>query len=286
MKLAIATYTELPNLADDDRLLVPELATHGIDASPVIWNAQDIDWTVYDAVLLRSTWDYHRTVPSFLAWADQLTANGIYLLNAPEIVRWNADKIYLRQLAAAGMPVIPTHWGTPESDLARVLASNSWDEVIIKPRHCGTSEGVWMATVDTLPSEPYSLDFHMVQPLMPQIKNGEYSLVYFAGEYSHTILKKAKSGAVFVQIEFGGTEEIFTADGNLIAQGRHILEVAAAHLGVPVERFTYVRVDGILVEGKLVLMELELIEPSLCLHLEPQAPAHFARAVAARLGRA
>jgi hypothetical protein len=285
MQLAIVTYANLPNLADDDRLLIPALAPYGITASPAIWNDPTIDWRTFDAVLLRSTWDYHRVVPRFLTWLDHLTHAVAHILNPPAIVCWNTDKVYLRQLAEAGVPVIPTHWGTSETDLATIMTKKGWDSVIVKPRHGATGEGAWTATLDDLPTQPHPLDFHMIQPIMPQIAAGELSLVYFGGVYSHTILKRAKAGNLFVQVEHGGTEESYTASDDLIAQGKHVLDTAATQQNTSSGAFCYARVDGILVDGVLRLMELELIEPSLSLHLVPTAPFHFARTIAAQLGQ-
>ena len=108
--VALATSVKVPQLTDDDRLLVRALAAAGVSAEPAVWNDAAQDWTRYSAVVIRSTWDYHLKHDEFLAWLDRLEAAGVQVLNPPVLVRWNSQKGYLRDLAERGIEIVPTRW--------------------------------------------------------------------------------------------------------------------------------------------------------------------------------
>ncbi len=124
--MAFATCREYADLDPDDRLLIPPLAALGIDVEPEVWNEPSVDWGRFDAVVLRSTWDYPDAYPEFLAWAASIRR----LFNPIDVVRWNTDKGYLRELAAAGIPVVPTAFAGPGDDWQ---LPEEWGEVVVKP---------------------------------------------------------------------------------------------------------------------------------------------------------
>src|SRR5678809_600523 len=107
-RVALATYESAPDLAPDDRLLVPALERASISAEAAVWSDQSIDWGSYDAVVIRSCWDYHLRVAEFFTWLDRLESERVRVWNPPALVRWNADKRYLLDLARRGVPTIPT----------------------------------------------------------------------------------------------------------------------------------------------------------------------------------
>ena len=259
---------------------------------PVPWEASHADWKRFDLVVLRSCWNYHRRLSDFRAWVDGFEASGVRLWNPPAVVRWNLDKRYLRDLADADVPIIPTVWldvGTGVQ-LADILAVQGWERAVVKPRVSASAHGIWQ--VDRTQAHERQRDFEqllattgvLVQPLMPQIAQGEWSLVFFDGAFSHAALKMPGEGDIFVQQRLGGSSSLREAPSSLIEQVAAIVRAAGERLLPAGHTLLYARVDGLDVGGQLLLMELELIEPGLFLNLAaPTAPARFAEAIAARL---
>ena len=266
-KLAIATCPDFPTLADDDRGLLRCLSDLGIDAEPVLWQA-DVDWGSYAAVLLRSVWDYYLHAPAFAAWLGRLDRERVPCWNPTSLVRWNLDKRYLRELAARGIPTVPTLWIEPAGGLtpetvASRIRETGWDDLVIKPT---VSASAWrtlhLRTDELLGRAEPAWDVRaggawMAQPFMPEILDeGEYSLLFFEGAFSHAVLKRARPGDFRVQAEHGGSQAPVTPSAPIVDQARAAL-LAAPSSGL------YARVDGVVRDGRLILMELELIEPFL-----------------------
>jgi len=107
MIVAFATSEQVAHLTSDDRLLVDALTEHGVWAEAAVWNEAAVDWEMYAAVVIRSTWDYHLRLDEFLAWLDRLERLNVKVFNAPSLVRWNSEKGYLRDLADRGIPIVP-----------------------------------------------------------------------------------------------------------------------------------------------------------------------------------
>lgn len=280
-RIAFATYPGRPDLADDDRLAAEEIARRGSRVEPAVWDDPSVDWSGFDRIVLRSCWDYHLRLPEFLGWLGSLERAGAPVWNPPAVVRGNADKGYLVELAAAGVPVVPTvrvDRGTA-ADLAAILDERGWTEAVVKPavsasafltrriRREETAEA--QGDFDHL----LTLSAALVQPFLPEIRSrGEWSLLFFAGELSHAVLKRPGAGDFRVQTELGGNALAQKPSPALVAQARRVLE----RIPGP---WLYARVDGVEVDGTFLLMELELIEPSLFLACDPEAPARFASAV-------
>jgi glutathione synthase/RimK-type ligase-like ATP-grasp enzyme len=288
MHLALATYAALPELAADDALLVPELARAGIAARPAVWDDPAVRWGDFDAVVIRSCWDYHRKPVAFQAWIRRLEAFGVRVLNAPEMLRWNADKRYLRDLASRGVPTVPTRWVDcgGRASLADILAGEGWREVVVKPAVSASAEQTWRVStteVDDLQPRFSALAARghvLVQPFIEEIRVvGEWSLVFFDGAFSHAVLKRPGDGDFRVQSAHGGRHEVATPSASLVAAAGEALAAAPAPC-------TYARVDGCVVGGVFRLMELELLEPSLYLESHPEAPRRFAAAIVRALGDA
>lgn len=277
MHIALATYRALPQLAKDDQLLQAALTARGHRADAVVWDDPDVAWQHYDLIMVRSCWDYHLRPAAFRAWITRLETLGVPLWNPPALLRWNLDKRYLLDLAGRGVPVVPTLYLERRTipDLAALLAERGWSEAVVKPAIAATAFHTWrtraaaagavQGRLATLLAERAML----IQPLMPQIADGEWSLLYFGGAFSHAVLKRPAPGDFRSQDDFGATIEPRRAPPALVTQGLAML----AQLDEP---WLYARVDGLLVDGVLTLMELELIEPSLFLDAAPAAAEQLA----------
>jgi glutathione synthase/RimK-type ligase-like ATP-grasp enzyme len=275
-----ATYDGLPDLDPDDRLAVDALARRGLRAVPAVWNSPDVDWAAGGICVIRSTWDYHLDYAGFLAWADRVAAVAP-LWNPPRIVRWNSNKRYLEELERRGAPVVPTAWlaARGRSDLGALLRNRGWSRAVVKPvvglatRNVmmvdGTAAGIARAQahVDMLLADQDV----MVQPYVDSVDSyGERALVFIDGEYSHAARKTAFQ-PLAVAGEAGETAAVAEADE---------IEVATRVAGM-VDGALYARVDLVRdASGKPIVIEFELVEPSLFLGLYPPAAERFASALA------
>lgn len=279
-RVALVTYTKQPALNDSDALVVPQLAARGIDAVAVPWDKKAADWKHFDAVILRSPWDYHTRVDEFRAWLNHLDSLSVPVYNDTATVFGNMDKSYLLTLASQGVPVVPTmrvDAGEP------VTLPDDWDHIIIKPVFGASAYGIqhfdrentraWTKHLNALLKHGAAL----IQPFLSTIEDGEYSLLYFDGVYSHTVKKTPKRGEFRTQPEFGGLEESVPASATM----RQTADMIMRALATPP---LYTRIDGVVVDGTFLLMELELIEPYLFLEFDTHAPQKFADAIAKRLG--
>lgn len=284
-RIGLATYERAPLLAPDDQLVPPALAALGARALPVVWSDARVRWEELDGVLIRSCWDYHLRSLQFHDWLDRLDRAGVPVWNSTAIVRWNADKGYLIDLAARGVATVPTlvvTRGHPES-VATAAASNGWMRFVVKPAisASGYQTRVFDAPLDAADREAIrhvlALGDALVQPFVDEVTaNGELSFTFIDGAPSHTALKRAAPGEFRVQVEHGGSTSPVAASQELVSQ-------AAAVLRALPETPLYARVDGVVVDQRFVLMELELIEPNLHLSFSEHAAARLAEAIMRRL---
>jgi glutathione synthase/RimK-type ligase-like ATP-grasp enzyme len=287
-EVALVTYAGLPGLTDDDRLLADSLRERGARATPVVWSDPGVDWSTFAAVVVRSCWDYFLRADEFFAWLATLEAQRATVINPVRTLRWNAEKTYLRDLETRGIAVVPTHWmesGATES-LDDIRRRTGWSELVVKPAISGSAHETWRASPGAAHADDARLGAMtatgcvLVQPLVDVIaEEGEWSIVFIDGEYSHAVLKRPRSGDFRVQIEHGGTVEPLEPPAAVIAQARAALDAAPDERGPTL----YARVDGCVVDDELLLMELELIEPVLFLGTAPGAADRLADAVLARL---
>ena len=284
-RIALATYSKLPTLNDDDRLLIPALAALGVTAVPAVWDSGQVCWDEFQGVLIRSSWDYHLRPLEFLDWIARLERGGVRVWNPGALLRWNHHKRYLRDLAARGVATVPTRWlarGEP-ADLQALLADVGWREAVIKPAVSASAFGTWRSSTETASRDQSRLEELlstgdvMVQPLLSEVGDGgEWSLVFLGGSFSHAVLKRPAAGDYRVQWEFGGSAVAAAPARRLIADAERVLAAAPGDA-------LYARVDGVEREGRLVLMELELIEPHLFLGWDNGAAGHLAGALRAAL---
>lgn len=284
--IALATHRGLPELAPDDRLLGPALARRGLPSFAAVWDDPSIPWGEVGAVVVRSTWDYHRRTAEFLAWIARVEDLGVTILNPPATLRWNHDKRYLRDLADAGADIVPTAWILPEEPraLGDVLADRGWDRAVVKPAISASAhetflvDGASLSESESAWSRLLRQGVVLVQPFIEEVANeGEWSLCFFSGAFSHAVCKRPLAGDFRSQAEFGGELRVAEPPSGSVEAARRLLDASQ-------RRWIYARVDGVMVGGRFLLMELELIEPGLFLDLEPEAPGRFAGAIAAEVG--
>jgi hypothetical protein len=290
--IALVTDSIAPALSASDQTLVEPLRMRGIQVVAVPWESHAIDWPAFDLVVLRSCWNYHRDLPAFRSWLVGLEASGARVWNPVPVIYWNLDKRYLCDLTEDDIAVVPTIWLEPgqPAQLAEILEVQGWEQAVVKPRVSASAHGIWQTDRFRAALQQSALDRllattgAMIQPLMPQIAAGEWSLVFFGGAYSHATLKVPGSGSIFVQQRHGGSTTLRQPDQHMIMQAAEIVHAAARRMRLVDEQLLYARVDGLDIDGQLILMELELIEPGLFLDLAaPDAPTRFAETIAQRI---
>jgi glutathione synthase/RimK-type ligase-like ATP-grasp enzyme len=290
--IALVTARAARGLDADMPPLIAAFAAAGAKAEIVDWDDGAAHWASFAAALLRSAWDYAERLPQFLAWVER-TAAVTRLLNPPAVVRWNADKHYLGELAAAGLPVVATSYAEPGADAAavlrRFLAQHACAELVVKPavgagardarRHERTAEDEILAHMRPLLAARRSV---MLQPYLAGVDtHGETALMFIAGRFSHAIRKGAllPRGAA-------ATAGLFAPE-DISARLPAPDELSAAQrivAALPFGELLYGRVDLIRDEsGAPRLLELEITEPSMYFGQAPGSAARLAAAVLARL---
>lgn len=281
-RVALITYDKLPDLADDDRLLAEALMRRGVKVDAVVWTAPDAGWSMYDLIIVRSTWDYHLKPDAYREWIRGFLRYPGRLWNPPAALLANINKSYLLDLSARGVTVVPTVYveAGDEVGLQAVLEREHWDEVVIKPAISASSEGVWRSAQATVREDQATFRAQLrhqdllVQPYFREVaEQGEWSLVFFNGAYSHAVLKKPIGGDYRTH---GGREEAAVPEAGLIEQAAAIFSRVETPL-------LYTRVDGVEREGRFFLMEWEINEPFLFLASDANATDRFAEAVLNRL---
>lgn len=283
-RIAFVTCDGWRELYEDDRPGVDALNRRGHIVDAVIWDDPSIEWSHYDIVVLRSTWDYYLKHEAFKAWIDRLEADDVNVWNPAATLRWNLDKIYLQELAEKGIPITPTVFGRKGDRLSDIASEQGWHDVVIKPRISAAghrtirTRAADAALHQEEMDELIRLGGVLVQQYLPIIETeGEWSFIFLDGEYSHAARKRPASGEFRVQFQFGGLTETGTPGPDLIEQARRVVRA------VPYE-WLYARVDGCVVDGRLLLMELEMLEPSLFLLQDPASGERFARGIETRMG--
>jgi glutathione synthase/RimK-type ligase-like ATP-grasp enzyme len=285
MTVALATCAALPGLAADDRHLLGALRELGVAAEPAVWEDPIYDWAGLSLCVIRSAWDYAYRRPAFVAWSRRVAAVTT-LWNPAPIVEWNTHKRYLVDLAARGVPAVPTVVlpAGPPVRLADVVAAQGWHEIILKAAVAQTGRHLLRVGPTELARGQAHLDRLLphedllVQPFLPAVTAaGEVSVVFVDGAFSHAVRKRPAAGDFRVHDDYGGS----VAAVEPAAAERAVAEVAMAAPGVPL---LYGRVDLVSGPAGPVVMELELVEPDLFLGSAPGAADRLARAIAARLG--
>ncbi|HEY6231023.1 MAG TPA: hypothetical protein VIW64_07160 [Pyrinomonadaceae bacterium] len=283
MKIALLSIPpqELKKFVADDKWVIGPLRELGHVAKFVPWKKAGVKWQQFGGVIIRTTWDYQDHLSEFLDVLQQIESQ-TRLANPLKIVRWNADKrIYLRDLAKRGATIVPTIWKKGKINSRQIeewFGQLKCDEIVIKPTVGANAQDASRLKRGEGDAAALSKRFagrsFMVQPFMSAITTeGEFSLFYLNGEYSHAILKTPRMGDFRVQEEHGGKIKAIKPTPNLLAAGQKVLQCIST-------RLLYARVDFVrTAPDEFALMELELIEPSLYLRKNKRAPRMFAAAI-------
>jgi len=277
----LATFALMPDGEPGGDLLVDALAERGLDAAWARWDDPDVDWADARLVAVRSTWDYHRRAPEFLAWARR-TSVATPLLNGPEAFAWNADKAYLTALADL-VPTVPTALLDDATLVAGLTAAlERWGSAVIKPRTGAGGVGVVVAEsladerLEGLTAAPW-----IIQPLVESVRTtGEVSVFVFGGGAVSQVDKsvgRIEGGEIRVHELYGGRSRAVPLGEEQAVLAEDAVRAAAGLTGADL---TYARVDLMQWEGRWALSELELIEPGLYLDVAPDNAARFADLVA------
>jgi len=282
--IAFATCADEPHLISDDRLLIAPLRAHGFTIVPLVYDRDPLPPDLA-AIVIRSCWDYHLQPDVFLGFLAAVEPRQVPIWNPPSILRWNLDKHYLGELAAAGVSVPHTIYVPrgPAPALADLLAEHHLTDVVLKPAISLSAHRTWRsdptqaAAHQSTFAEALAHGDMLVQPFVSAVESeGELSLVFLERVYSHAVRKRPRPGDFRVQADHGGTREA-------VEPPAWIVERAAACLTHIPGPLLYARVDGIATDGEFQLMELELIDPVLFLAYHPAAPQRLADAIATRI---
>lgn len=274
--LAFATCREMPGLQPDDEPIAAALRELGAEVRALPWNGPLAPFSACDLVVVRSTWDYAQTPAEFLVWLDQLAGAGLAVTNPPALMRWNACKDYLLDLAARGAPLAPTRKVAAQADeIRRAMAELGLDEAVVKPVYGAGASGLSVVRADDgegLAAAADRLGYDgLVQPLIPEIRTvGEASLTFIGEELSHAAIKRAAPGSILIHAEHGGATAPFEPTARQVDTASKVLRMLP-------ESADYARVDLVPTPAGDVLMEVELIEPELFVLHGDGAPERFAR---------
>lgn len=280
-RCAFLTMDDMGDFVSDAELAVAPMAELGWAVDMVPWR-RDAEWDDYDLVYICTPWDYQDDVGAFLDVLETIERSSALLVNSLDLVHWNLEKTYLRELEMRGADIVPSlFFDRFDADtVAACFVAHESDRIVVKPVVGANadyisvlSEPLTGADVDALQRVFADRPF-FVQPFIESVQSeGEYSLFFLGGDYSHAILKKPKQGDFRTQEEHGADILSIEAPAALVQTARHVLGVVSPQ---PV----YVRADFVRGRGRFLLMELELIEPSLYLRTDPGAPDRFASALA------
>jgi len=266
------------------------LAPYGISIQPIDALQGPIPtFSRGQAVLWQGASDYHRYMPRFNTWLDAVDASGVPSLNSTALIRWNSDKRYLQELELrASIPALSTLWldAFNAKNIRDWAEKQDYAEIVIKPVISAGAHLTFRLALSDNPAfnaiaEAYAAEAPrpvMVQPFAPEILDqGELSFLFFGGKFSHAVRKTPKAGDYRIQHVHGGSYVRFTPDSAMLEQATYIFS------SLP-ERPVYARVDGIWRDGRLLLMEVELIEPYFYLSAAPEQYAMLAEALADEVG--
>ena len=279
-RCAFLTTDNLDNFVHDDDLAIAPMRKLAWEVEYVCWRAPDTDWDRYDAVVIRTTWDYQRDCKRFLDVLKTVASSRPRLENNLELVRWGLDKRYLEDLERREIPIVPSLFlsefdGDGIDDAFDALAT---EELVIKPVLGANAEFTHRIHRER-EAEAYPVIMEslagrdcIVQPFMAEVLGeGEYSLIFFGGEFSHAVIKNPAAGDFRTQEEYGATL-------TLVDPPQRFTELGERAIAALDSKPLYARVDLVAGDdGSPVLMEFELVEPSLYLRMDPGAPDRFAK---------
>jgi glutathione synthase/RimK-type ligase-like ATP-grasp enzyme len=261
-----------PLLTHDDQVAADALVARGHQVEPLIWGTapEEIRRAGFDFLIIRSCWDYMDSVESrkaFMAWIDVCDAAGLPMQNPPALLRWNLDKHYLADLQSAGVPIVPTRFVEPGEGLDLAALFEAQGPLVLKPCISAAAVDAFLFE-DSVQARDFDFDgmrkerTFMLQPFLTEVlSEGEWSLVFIAGKFTHALLKRPADGDWRVQDERGGS--VFSAEppDGVLACAQAAMERLPACCGTEGSPL-YARVD-VLRAADPLLGELEMIEPEL-----------------------
>ena len=282
MRIAILRYENLPGFItweipdldsffEDDRGIMAAFESRGHEAFHITWSDPSINWNQFDIAIIRTTFDYIDRPGEFIDVLSQIENSKCKLYNSPEAVRWNIDKQYLLELQQWGVPVVHTYEFMAEKikSIEKIFNDEHWDEAIIKPRIGGGAANVHRIKTKDIQRKFQEITTgspdqnFLIQPLISSVMHeGEWSYICINRVLCHTLLKKAASGDFRVQGIYGGTVE------SVVPSEEDRIQVEEILSKIPFD-LLYARIDVVRMDGRLVVMELELIEPILYFELAP-----------------
>jgi len=277
---SFVTYSGLPQLDPDDRLIVDRLTESGYTCQSAVWDDPSVDWSQTGICVVRSTWDYHLQAPKFEQWIDHVSSR-TRLFNDASLLRWNMRKHYIQDLANSDVATVQTIFckSGETSDLASLMQIHGWNDAIVKPVVGLATYGVkrFSRQPDSLSSAQQHVNALlrkcdvMLQPYMPSVETyGERALVFIDGEFSHAVRKSA-----FQPLAVAGRAGESAAEAT--AEERELGYKALACFATKV---LYARVDVVPDDENLPrILELELIEPSLFIAMADAAAQRFVDAL-------
>ena len=280
--LAFLTMDSLDDFVSYDALVADCLADRDVTVANVSWRSRTVKWDDFEMVIIRSPWDYQQAADEFLTVLEAIDASTAVLWNPIDVVRWNVRKTYLQELDDRGITIVPTQFveSPTESQICGMFEVFESDQIVIKPVVGANANDAFWLRPDSSALELQRIEslyagrLALLQPFIPSvIEYGETSLMFFDGQYSHSVLKTPKAGDFRVQEEHGSRIQSIAPDPALIEFSRRAL----APIPQPI---LYGRVDLVeLPNGQPAVMELELIEPSMYLSYDADSAARFADAI-------
>ena len=271
----------IQNILLEQELLKSAFESQGLKVDITYWDNPSYEWQQTKSVLFRTVWDYFERFDEFWDWLEQVKTK-TRLINSYELIKWNIDKHYLRDLKNSGIQVVPTYFADRGNNISlqEIANLNDWEHIVIKPAISASAFNTYKITNDEI--EQKEQLFHellqthdmLVQPFFPTISElGEASLMVFGGKFTHAILKKAKAGDFRVQDDFGGTVHDYNPTQEEIKFAEKVFQSCNS---LPI----YGRVDIVWDSNKhIYLSELEIIEPELWIRNRPESANKIAEAV-------
>jgi glutathione synthase/RimK-type ligase-like ATP-grasp enzyme len=280
-RIALATCRTWPELSVSDRCLADALERRGFGVEAAPWNGPFEPFARAAAVVIRATWDYHQALDEYRAWLDRLTATRTF--NAPDLIRWNLEKTYLNELATRGVRVPASM--VLEADAAAIaegLDRLALADAVIKPIVGASGFGVErvsrgreaeaVARLRAVTRSPRLF----LQEFLSEVVGGEVAGVFLGGSFSHGLRRVPAAGEFRVNSQYGGRMEAAALDAETVETMTRIVSQ------LPHEPL-FARIDGVSRDGRFLLMEVEVNEPDLGLHLAPDTGERFAAALLGEL---
>jgi glutathione synthase/RimK-type ligase-like ATP-grasp enzyme len=276
-RIAFATSEQWIQLSASDRLAAEALRARGAEVTPLVWSAPGSSTLAeqFDAVVIRSCWDYHLRHEQFIAWLRSLS---VAVFNPVDLMIWNSRKTYLMELEQRGIRIVPTLFPSDallDESLFDLLGT---DRVVVKPIVSASAHETHLLRRGESRNVRDARET-MVQPFISEIEEGEWSVIFFDDRHSHTVLKRPAKGDFRVQKDFGGNALLHDAPHGVMELARQVVQALD-----PLPLYTRVDIVDTRDRGAL-LVEVELVEPELFFDLAPFATTTFSDALLHRLTR-